>query len=193
MLFFSFLELYHTSETIPVPFGNKGPLKIDFLFLRFSKHVLFTVIFRTSDSYHNFSLLVLVNFILFVMTLCVLLCYARVCPLNNAYLFYYSAYMQFCQVLFLKKYICVNLVLDKIEIWVYNVHRNPQGGLYTYPRPIFRSTPRVFLGILSEYLAQKYSPELVNKDFGDFLVTVYVCTHRGGWYWHRVLFLFVYK
>ena len=34
--------------------------------------------------------------------------------------------------------------------------------------------PRVFLGILSEYLAQKYSPELVNKDFGDFLVTGYI-------------------
>jgi hypothetical protein len=34
---------------------------------------------------------------------------------------------------------------------VYNVHRNPQGGLYTYPRPIFRFPPRVFLGILSEY------------------------------------------
>ena len=82
--------------------------------------------------------------------------------------------MQFCQVLFLKKSMCVNLVLDKIEIWVYNVHRNPQGGLYTYPRPIFRFPPRVFLGILSEYLAQKYSPELVNKDFGDFLVILYI-------------------
>ena len=27
--------------------------------------------------------------------------YVRVCPLNDAYLSYYSAYMQFCQVLFL--------------------------------------------------------------------------------------------
>ena len=34
--------------------------------------------------------------------------------------------------------------------------------------------PRVFPGILSEYQAQKYSPELVNKDFGDFLVMVYI-------------------
>ena len=85
------------------------------------------------------------------MTSCVLLCYARVCPLNNAYLFYYSAYIQFCQVFFLKKYICDIIVVDKIENGVYNVHRNPQGGLYTYPRPIFRFPPRVFLGILSEY------------------------------------------
>ena len=34
--------------------------------------------------------------------------------------------------------------------------------------------PRVFLGILSEYLALKYGPELVNKDFGDFLVILYI-------------------
>ena len=91
---------------------------------------------------------------------------------------------------------CVNLVLDKIEIWVYNVHRNPQGGLYTYPRPIFRFPPRVFLGILSEYLAQKYSPELVNKDFGDFLVTVYIVysippvVHAQG---SNKIFLYIFK
>ena len=82
--------------------------------------------------------------------------------------------MQFCQVFFLKKYICDIIVVDKIENGVYNVHRNPQGGLYTYPRPIFRFPPRVFLGILSEYYAQKYGPELVNKDFGDFLVILYI-------------------
>ena len=114
------------------------------------------------------------------MTLCFCLVYVRVCPLNNAYLFYYSAYMQFCQVLFLKKYICVNLALDKIEIWVYNVHRNPRGAFTPILDLFLEVPPRVFLGILSEYLAQKYSPELVNKNFGDFLVTVYVCTHRGG-------------
>ena len=82
--------------------------------------------------------------------------------------------MQFCQVLFLKKYICVNLALDKIEIWVYNVHRNPRGAFTPILDLFLEVPPRVFLGILSEYLAQKYSPELVNKDFGDFLVMVYI-------------------
>jgi hypothetical protein len=114
------------------------------------------------------------------MTLCFCLVYVRVCPLNNAYLSYYSAYMQFCQVLFLKKYICVNLVLDKIEIGVYNVHRNPRGAFTPILDLFLEVPPRVFLGILSEYLAQKYSPELVNKDFGDFLVMLYVIGgHRG--------------
>ena len=103
--------------------------------------------------------------------------YVRVCPLNNAYLSYYSAYMQFCQVLFLKKYICVNLVLDKIEIGVYNVHRNPRGAFTPILDLFLEVPPRVFLGILSEYLAQKYSPELVIKDFGDFLVMLYVCIY----------------
>ena len=82
--------------------------------------------------------------------------------------------MQFCQVLFLKKYICVNLVLDKIEIGVYNVHRNPRGAFTPILNLFLEVPPRVFLGILSEYLAQKYSPELVNKDFGDFLVILYI-------------------
>ena len=84
------------------------------------------------------------------MTSCVLLCYARVCPLNNAYLFYYSAYMQFCQVFFLKNYICDIIVVDKIENGVYNVHRNPQGSLYTYIEGKRTLPPRVFQGILSE-------------------------------------------
>ena len=87
--------------------------------------------------------------------------------------------MQFCQELFLKNYICDIIVVDKIEMWVYNVHRNPQGAFTPILNLFLELPPRVFLGILSEYLAQKYSPELVNKDFGDFLVTVYVCTHRG--------------
>ena len=96
------------------------------------------------------------------------------CPLNNAYLFYYSAYMQFCQGLFLKKYICDIIVVDKIEIGVYNVHRNPRGAFTPILNLFLELPPRVFLGILSEYLIQKYSPELVNKDFGDFLVTGYI-------------------
>jgi len=82
--------------------------------------------------------------------------------------------MQFCQGLFLKNYICDIIVVDKIEMWVYNVHRNPRGA-FTPILNLFLELPlRVFLGILSEYLTQKYSPELVNKDFGDFLVTGYI-------------------
>ena len=96
------------------------------------------------------------------------------CPLNNAYLFYYSAYMQFCQELFLKKYICDIIVVDKIEIGMYNVHRNPRGAFTPILDLFLEVPPRVFLGILSEYLAQKYSPELVNTTFGKFLVSVYI-------------------
>ena len=89
--------------------------------------------------------------------------------------------MQFCQGLFLKKYICDIIVVDKIEIGVYNVHRNPRGAFTPILDLFLEVPPRVFLGILSEYLAQKYSPELVNKNFGDFLVTVYI------WYIHTPL------
>jgi hypothetical protein len=84
--------------------------------------------------------------------------------------------MQFCQGLFLKKYICDIIVVDKIEIGVYNVHRNPRGAFTPILDLFLEVPPRVFLGILSEYLAQKYSPELVNKNFGDFLVTGYIYT-----------------
>ena len=66
------------------------------------------------------------------------------------------------------------MVLDKIKIGVYNVHRNPRGAFTSILNLFLEVPPRVFLGILSEYLAQKYSPELVNKDFGDFLVMVYI-------------------
>ena len=45
---------------------------------------------------------------------------------------------------------------------------------YVYTGPICMVPPRVFLGILLEYNTHKYSPELVNKDFGDFLVPVYI-------------------
>ena len=85
--------------------------------------------------------------------------------------------MQFCQGLFLKKYICDIIVVDKIEIGVYNVHRNPRGAFTPILDLFLEVPPRVFLGILSEYLAQKYSPELVNKYFGDFLVILYICIY----------------
>jgi hypothetical protein len=90
--------------------------------------------------------------------------------------------MQFCQVLFLKNYICDIIVVDKIEIGVYNVHRNPRGAFTPILFLFLEVPPRVFLGILSEYLTLKYGPELVNKDFGDFLVTGYknMYTHGGG-------------
>jgi hypothetical protein len=48
-------------------------------------------------------------------------------------------------------------------------------GAFTPILNLFVEVPlRVFLGILSEYYTHKYSPELVNKDFGDFLVSVYI-------------------
>ena len=119
--------------------------------------------------------------ILFVTTPFVLLnmC-VYVCPLNNIS-FYYSAYMQFCQVFFLNIMICDIIVLDKIGNRVYNVHRNHQGGLYTYTIPIYTYPLGIFQGILSEYLTLKYGPKVVYMDFKDFLVTGYVCTHTGGW------------
>ena len=64
---------------------------------------------------------------------------------------------------------------------MYNVHRNHQGGLYTYTIPIYTFPLGVFQGILSEYLALKCSPIVVYMDLGYFLVTGYVCTHTGGW------------
>ena len=63
-------------------------------------------------------------------------------------------------------------------MWVYNVHRNPRGAFTPILNLFLELPPRVFLGILSEYWAQKYSPELVNKDFGDFLVMLYICIYK---------------
>ena len=82
--------------------------------------------------------------------------------------------MQFCQVLFLNNYICDIIVLDKIGNRVYNVHRNPQGSLYIYTEGKYTFPPRVFQGILSEYLALKCSPIVVYMDLGYFLVTRYI-------------------
>ena len=81
--------------------------------------------------------------------------------------------MQFCQVLFLINCNCDTFVVDKIEIGVYNVHRNPRGAFTPILDLFLEVPPRVFPGILSEYCTLKYGPELVNKDFGDFLVTGY--------------------
>ena len=55
----------------------------------------------------------------------------------------------------------------------------PRGAFTSILNLFVEVPPRVFLGILSEYLSHKYGSELVNKDFGDFLVMLYVCTHRG--------------
>ena len=117
---------------------------------------------------------------LFVMTLINLsvMC-VYVCPLNNIS-FYYSAYIQFCQVLFLNIRDCVIIVLDKIGNRVYNVHRNHQGGLYIYTIAIYTYPLGVFQGILSEYLALKYGPQVVYMDFRDFLVSAYIHIYGGG-------------
>jgi hypothetical protein len=77
-------------------------------------------------------------------------------------------------VFFLNNYICDIIVLDKIDNRVYNVIRNPQGSLYIYTKGKCTFPPRVFLGILSEYLALKYGPKVVYMDSGDFLVSVYI-------------------
>ena len=100
------------------------------------------------------------------------------CVLWIIYTSYYSAYIQFCQVLFLNNHICVIIVLDKIGNRVYNVHRNHQGGLYIYTIPIYTYPLGLFQGILSEYLALKYGPIVVYMDFGYFLVTGYIYPPR---------------
>ena len=50
----------------------------------------------------------------------------------------------------------------------------PRGAFTSILYLFLELPPRVFLGILLEYCTHKYSPELVNKDFGDFLVTAYI-------------------
>ena len=102
-----------------------------------------------------------------------------VCPLNNISL-YYSAYIQFCQVFFLIIIICDSIALDKIDKRVYNVIRYHQGGLYIYTIDICTYPLGIFQGILSEYLALKYGPQVVYMDFRDFLVTAYIHIHGGG-------------
>ena len=57
---------------------------------------------------------------------------------------------------------------------------NPQGSLYSYTKGKRTFPPRVFQGILSEYLALKYSPIVVYMDFRDFLVMLYILYGVGG-------------
>ena len=99
-----------------------------------------------------------------------------VCPLNNIS-FYYSAYIQFCQVFFYIYLNCDIIALDKIGNRVYNVIRNPQGAYISILRVNVQLPPRVFQGILSEYLALKCSPIVVYIDLGYFLVIGYVCIY----------------
>ena len=51
-----------------------------------------------------------------------------------------------------------------------NIYTRPN---YTYPLGIFQ-------GILSEYLALKYGPQVVYMDLGDFLVIAYIPIQVGG-------------
>ena len=50
----------------------------------------------------------------------------------------------------------------------------PRGAFTPILNLFVEVPPRVFLGILLEYCTHKYSPELVNKDFGDFLGVGYI-------------------
>ena len=61
---------------------------------------------------------------------------------------------------------------------MYNVIRNPQGAYISILKVNVQLPHRVFLVILSEYLALKYGPKVVYIDPGDFLVTGYI--HIGG-------------
>ena len=66
------------------------------------------------------------------------------------------------------------MAIDKIGYRVYNVIRNPQGAYISILRVNIQLPPRVFQGILSEYLALKCSPIVVYMDFGYFLVMLYI-------------------
>ena len=50
----------------------------------------------------------------------------------------------------------------------------PRGAFTPILRVNVQVPYRVFLGILSEYLALKYGPKVVYMDLGDFLVTGYI-------------------
>ena len=70
--------------------------------------------------------------------------FVRVCPLNNIYKYIIVLICKFVKYFFQKKekkYKCDNLALDKIENKVYNVHRNPSGGLYAYTLDILTGYP----------------------------------------------------
>ena len=50
----------------------------------------------------------------------------------------------------------------------------PRGAFTPILRVNVQVPYRVFLGILSEYLALKYGSLVVNMGFGDFLASVYI-------------------
>ena len=50
----------------------------------------------------------------------------------------------------------------------------PRGAYTSIARIYLQGVYRVFPRILSEYIALKYSPIVVYKDFGDFLAFVYI-------------------
>ena len=52
--------------------------------------------------------------------------------------------------------------------------------LLEYKRALTVSCAGIFQGILSEYLALKYGPQVVYMDFRDFLVTGYIYPHIVG-------------
>ena len=56
----------------------------------------------------------------------------------------------------------------------------PRGAYISILRVNVQLPPRVFQGILSEYLALKYGPQVVYMDFRDFLVTGYIYPHIVG-------------
>ena len=54
----------------------------------------------------------------------------------------------------------------------------PRGAFTAILRINVHSPLGIFQGILSEYLALKYGPQVVYMDFRDFLVIAYI--HGGG-------------
>ena len=58
----------------------------------------------------------------------------------------------------------------------------PRGAYISILRVNVQLPPRVFQGILSEYLALKCSPIVVYMDLGYFLVMLYILYSGGGWH-----------
>ena len=58
----------------------------------------------------------------------------------------------------------------------------PRGAYISILRINVQLPPRVFQGILSEYLALKCSPIVVYMDLGYFLVMLYILYRVGGWH-----------
>ena len=58
----------------------------------------------------------------------------------------------------------------------------PRGAYISILRVNVQLPPRVFQGILSEYLALKCSPIVVYMDLGYFLVMLYILYTVGGWH-----------